>query len=490
METPGGPQDTYLAAAVGILRRRWPYVLACALIATGVALAVSSSAPKEYESKAELLFTEPRYEEVVYGIDAPAPDPGRQAATNLKLITRDAVSEAAGRKLGLSSGEVRGAIAISPQGEADLVSVTATWEDAEFAAKLANAYASSYIRLNQAMESARFRKAEKILEGQLAAMPPAAREGPEGELLTNRAKRLGVMGALQTGNAELASAAVPSSEPASPKPKRAAILGLVLGLLLGVGLALLIDRLDRRLRAPEQIAAALGTPILGSIPLQRRRSREQPLEPRVADVLRGVHANLHFFQRERELRAIMFASLDGGDGGRSAAEQFAVVAAENASRILMIHADMRAPTEAPGLSTVLAHGATLRDVAVRWTVSGGGVLDVLEPGPGAGSPINLLGSPRMTELLRMAREEYDLVVVDAPPLGTVPDGIPLARGVDGVVVVVRLGAHAEGALRDLRGELDQLDVDVVGAILNGKYLSGSRYGFAGGAVAPEPLRRI
>ncbi len=476
-----------MAFFTGALRRRWLVVLACVLVTTGVALLISLQAEKEYSAKAEVLFSETHYDQVLFGSSAPpAPDANRQAATNLKLVDLEAVSERVGRKLGVSSGEVREAIAVAPQGESDLISVTATWSEAQFAAELANTYVRQYISLSRDAEQTQLNEAQRVVETQVDAMSASEQEGPDGELLRSRANQLSVLAALQNGGAELASAAVAPSEPSSPNHKRDVILGLVLGLLFGIGLALLIDRLDRRLRSTDEIGEALRVPVLISVPLPRRATADGGLDPASADVFRALYANLRFLQRDRALRSVMFASLDQSDGRSAAAWQLAAAAADGGARVLLINADLRAPSADPGLTNVIADGIRLQEVVIHHRQSGSGAIDVLEPGPAAGSPISLLATPRMAELLAQARESYEFVVVDAPPLGLAPDGIPLAQGVDGVAIVARAGGHVKQALGGLRTELDQLGVDVVGAVVTGTRSSVARYGPVEAPLTLEP----
>jgi succinoglycan biosynthesis transport protein ExoP len=243
------PEEAYLPHFASALRRRWFVVLACVVVATGVALAISSHQSKKYTATAEILFQESHFEQVLFGSSSiPAPNPTRQAATNLKLVDLEVVSVHVANLLGVSSGAVREAISVAPQGEADLASVTATWGNAAFAAELANTYAERFIVLRRSAEQAQLHAAQHIVEAQIGRMSKTERSATAGQSLRERARQLRILAALQTGDAELASAASAPSEPSSPNPKRDAILGFILGLILGVGLALLIDRVDPRVR--------------------------------------------------------------------------------------------------------------------------------------------------------------------------------------------------------------------------------------------------
>jgi capsular exopolysaccharide synthesis family protein len=474
MSQPDG--DTYLLYLLGALRRRWLIVVVCALAVPGVALAISLSQSEEYQAKAELLFQDARFDQALFGANqTPGTDPAREAATNLKLVNLDAISDRTGRKLGISPADVRDATEVAADGNANLASITATWGDPRFAARMADTYARQFIAFRRSAQRAKLRSAQGVVERQLARLTPAERASGDAQSLEDRANQLRILAALQTGDAELVSPAGIPSDPSSPRPRREALLGLVLGLVLGSGLALLVDRLDRRMRSAEDVRRALRAPVLASVPLGRRPRTGAALDPRAADAFRALHANLRYFELEGELRSLLVTSLGSADGRSQVAWQLAAAAADGGLRVLLIRADLRACSSEPGLTTILTQGADLREV-VRSDLPGAEGVSVLEPGPDAGTPMSLLATPRMTELLTRAQLDYELVIVDAPPLGAVPDGIPLAKGVDGVLVVVRTRTHSAPALRALRAELDHLGARVVGAVVTGVPRSTERYG--------------
>jgi polysaccharide biosynthesis transport protein len=467
--------DTYLLHLLGVLRRRWLVVLVCAVVAPGVALAISLDKPKQYEAKAQLLFQDPRFEQAIFGTSpAPAVEPSRQAATNLKLVDLEAVSKRTGRKLGVSPGEVRDAITVAPEGNANLIGITASWGNGVYAARLADTYAHQYIAFRRTSQRGQLRNAQRVVEQQLTLLTPEQRLADEGKTLEDRANQLRILAALQTGDAELVSPAGVPTAASSPRPKRDALLGFALGLMLGLGLALLIDRLDRRLRGADDVGRALRAPVLGSVPLGRGLTAGGSLESGTADVFRALHANVHYVDERSDLRSLLFTSLGTGDGRSQVAWHFAAAAAESGQRVLVIHADLRSPSAEPGLTSVLAQGATLSEV-VTTTATEAGVLDSLPAGPAVEAPMSLLAGPRVAELLELTQLSYDLVVIDAPPLGSAPDGIPLAKSADGVIVVVRTGTHSARALRSLRAELERLGIRVVGAVLTGTRRSAKRH---------------
>jgi tyrosine-protein kinase len=474
MNQPAG--DTYLLHLVGALRRRWPIVLLCAIVGPLLAVGLTLDKQKQYAARAEILFTSARFDQALFGTGSvPAPDPARQAATNLRLVDLRQVSVLTGRAMGLPTEQVANAVVVTPEGDADLASVTATWSDPAFAARIADTYVQQFIAFRRRAEQQKLAAALRVVQRGLAQLTPAQRAGAGGQSLQERANQLRILGALQTGDAELVSPAGVPGAASSPRPKRDAALGLVLGLLLGIGLALFVNRLDLRLRGAEEVRRALRTPVLGAVPLNRRVQAEGALDLRTADAFRALWANLRYSGAEHDRRTLMLTSLGSKDGRSAVAWHVAVAAADSGARVLLVRADLRAPSEGPGLTTVLADGAPLSEVVHRRETAAG-ALDVLEPGPAAGSPMSLLATPRMSALLESARHGYDLVLLDAPPLGAVPDGIPLARSADGVLVVVRTGVHPARALGALRAELDHLGVGAVGAVLTGTRPSSQRYG--------------
>ncbi|HXE46237.1 MAG TPA: GNVR domain-containing protein [Conexibacter sp.] len=476
--------DTYLPHLVGALRRRWRIVLLCAIVTPAVAYGLSVRGQKQYQAQAEILFSAPHFDQTLFGSSAtPGEDPTRAAATDLRLVDLRAVSVLTGRALGLPTEQVAGAIAVAPEGDADLASVTATWGDPRFAAKLADTYVRQFIAFRRSAEQGQLGNARAVVERQLAQLTPEQRTSTDGQALQDRANQLQILAALQTGDAELVSPAGVPGAPSSPRPKRNAVLGLVLGLLLGLGLALLRDRFDQRVYDADEVRQVLRAPVLGTVPYNRRLRSGGVLDARTADVFRTVHANLHYDALEHGVQVLMLTSLGADDGRSAAAWQICSAAADSGSRVLLVRADLRASSDAPGLTTLLTQGTPLHEVVQR-TETASGLLDVLEAGPEAGTPMSLLATERMSELLAQVRLSHDLVIVDVPPLGTVPDGIPLARNVDGVLAVVRVGEHRRQALLALRAELDHLGVRAVGTVLTGARASAQRYG----ALEPAPAR--
>lgn len=476
------------------LRHRWKLVILCWVALVGTAIGFTLAEEKRYSATAGLLFRDPGLDQKLFGTTfiAPSRDPDREAATNLKLVSLDAVARRAARALGgLTAEQVAARVRAESEGQSDVVSVTATDPDPALAQRLANTFAEQYIAFRIQADRSKIAEAEGLVQNRLAQLSPTARAGAEGRSLKSRADQLQVLASLQTGNAELVQTARRPSAPSSPKVRRNIALALVLGLLVGVGFALLLDRLDRRIREPHELEEALGWPILGMVPhttaLASKRFGLTPgevnLPPAEAEAFRMLRARLRYFNVDRQLRTVLVTSASAADGKTTVAAHLAAAAAGSGSRVLLLEADLRRPTftsrlgagpQQVGLTEVLTHSApvatALRRVSVGVARDGATDrrgFDLISAGFLPPNPGELLESQRMHELLERLGPTYDLVIIDTPPLLVVSDAIPLIKRVDGVLIVSRLGSIKRDSARQLRAQLDGLDAPVLGVVANG-----------------------
>jgi capsular exopolysaccharide synthesis family protein len=270
-----------------------------------------------------------------------------------------------------------------------------------------------------------------------------------------------------------------------------AILGGVLGLLLGLGLAFLLDRLDRRIREPKDLEAVYGLPLLGVIPESSALSRSArgggnaraELPPGEAEAFQLIRAHLRYFNVDRQLRTLLVASSAPVDGKTTIARHLASAAARMGSRVLLVEADLRRPTLArqldalsgPGLADVLIGAVMLGEATQTVEVQAplregaeGRTLDVLVAGASLPpNPGELIESHAMETLLERAQASYDLVVIDTPPLTAVSDAFPLLRKVDGVVIVGRVGRNRRAVAERLHETLTGAGAPLLGVIANG-----------------------
>lgn len=273
-------------------------------------------------------------------------------------------------------------------------------------------------------------------------------------------------------------ASVPHT-PVSPDKTRNAILGLCVGLALGIGFALLRERLDDRVKSREEVERRLGAPVLASVPRVSgwRKAEEAYLVLRadsrspVAEAYRTLATNVQYLSSQRSLRVIMVTSAVGGEGKSTTSANLAVALAQTGKRVVLVSADLRKPRihrffgllNGVGLSDYLSGNLALTIVAQE---SGVRNLRVIASGPAPENPSGLLGSGRNEELLEALREVADFVIVDTPPLLAVADASILAPMVDGTIYVMDASQSGRSAIAHARDQLQNAGGSVLGVVYN------------------------
>ncbi|MCL1907588.1 MAG: polysaccharide biosynthesis tyrosine autokinase [Propionibacteriaceae bacterium] len=280
-------------------------------------------------------------------------------------------------------------------------------------------------------------------------------------------------------------AIVPLS-PTSPRLAQTLILGVLAGLALGVGLALLRKTLDVRIHTAADITAELAYPVMGTIP----KNQELDANPVVmvssptsalAERFRQLRTSLLFFniEEDKPFSFVVTSSLEG-EGKTSVAINIAYALAEQGDRVLLIDADLRRPKVASylqlegeaGLTTVLLNRARFGEVAQSL---GPGYPDVLTSGPVPPNPVELVGSQRMKMLLEQASEHYQAVVVDSAPLLPVADTLSLIPNLSGVVMVAAAEKVTLPELTQAVESVERTSTPIMGVVLNQARRHGGRH---------------
>jgi capsular exopolysaccharide synthesis family protein len=494
-----------LEQVLGVLRRRAGWIVLCFVIAAGAAYGFSKHQTKKYTATASLVFNNNQLGQQVAGLPvASSSNQLAQQNTNLKLVQLgDMAAKTAGLLgQGLTKEKVSADLSVSAQGESNIVNVAAMATSPVLAAGIANTYTEQFVTEQQNSNHAYYASALRLVNKQLAALSPKERAGTAGLALQNRAQSLGVLTELRNGNVQVAQAATVPTSPSSPKVSRNTVLGAVLGLLLGIGIAFLLERFDRRIREPKDLEAVYGLPLLGVVPesaaLARSARRKSEsggvIPPSEAEAFHLIRAHLRYFNVDKELRTLLVASAAPGDGKTTVARHLASAAARMGGRVLLLEADLRRPTLAqqldissgPGVSDVLI-GAVLMNDAIQSVALGqasgegssGRTLDVLVAGAALPpNPGELIESRAMEVLLDRVRSAYDLVVIDTPPLTAVSDAFPLLGKVDGVIIVGRVGRNRRDVAERLHQTLAGAGAPLLGVIANGFKVTRGSYGYS------------
>jgi len=291
----------------------------------------------------------------------------------------------------------------------------------------------------------------------------------------------------ETPKVKIAARALKPLRPSFPNMLIFVPAGFVLGGMLGVGLAFLVELLNDKVRTPRD-AMQLSAPLLGVVYHSDDDKEVRKLDP--AKVLREAPYSLtaECYRRFRtdlkrriagqKVNSLLITSPSQGDGRTTMAANLAMAIAAEAKKVLYVDANFRRPTSMvlfpkgsanmpestagiKGLSNFL-NGQCQLNEAIRTTNDEN--LDVIDPGPMPNTPAELLGSARMNELLGKGGNGYDLIIIDGPPL-LVSDARVLAAMVDGTVMLLNATKTKKGAAIRLLRELRSINVNVVGTVI-------------------------
>jgi capsular exopolysaccharide synthesis family protein len=444
------------------------------LAALGAAGALIATRSLTYEATAELLVTPLQQDDRTFlGIPLlrDSGDPTRTVQTASALIASRGV--AARTALELGGGEtatsVEEAIKVEPIGESNIVGVTAQAPSAGEAVRLADTYAKN--ALAQRFDQLRRQIVSAISDLQAVER----RDGGLSSVDRTRLTELFSVRDRGDPSLSLAQPAQPPTSPTDPPTWLVLLLAFVAGVTLGAIVAVLVDRLDRRVRDVGFLQSLAPIPILARVPLSRRGERGKG----TLEVPPGVFESFRTLQMQIDQRrlngqpseSIVVTSGSSGDGKTTVATCLALALANSGSSVILIDCDLRWPDVASrlgldpltGLTTLLTTSAKLEELlqpvdtlpAFRvLTAAGGG-------------DVHLLASRRMSEVLTEARTLADYVIVDTAPLGVVSDALSLVRGADVVLLVQRLHHSDRRALQTAVELLERANTRPTGWIVIG-----------------------
>jgi capsular exopolysaccharide synthesis family protein len=264
-----------------------------------------------------------------------------------------------------------------------------------------------------------------------------------------------------------------------PRWKITVPAGFMLGLMLGVGLAFLLELIDSSIKSPSDITRKVDLPLLGMVPhaedldeevSDMRRAFNTNPNSLLGEAFRQIHTCLLFSGPSESHRSVLVTSASPGDGRTTIAVNLAAATARAGRKVLLVDTNFRQPMvhqlfeqcSRAGLSDVLSGQAQWREVVCP--VADG--LSVMPAGTLPPNPAELLASEMMRRLITEMEQEYDQVIFDGAPVMLVTDPLAVSTMVDGVILVVRAGRNSHGLVQRSRDTLNRVGAHVLGVVLN------------------------
>ncbi len=481
-------------------REKW-VLIASVVAMLALAAVYTAISPKVYQASA------------IVQVELPNSDPGTNDTTNADqalaqnyaslIVSPGFLSSIrarvdAGR---LSVAALQGRLSASALTQSALVELTATGPSPQAAQAVAGQVINGFLESMLAGARRRTGQLETELQQSISSLSSQitalqahlSQPGVPEEITSLTASRQALIdqnaslianGLAEGTSASLAAAPSAGSDPISPRRSMDLLGGLLLGIVLGVGLAWLRSTLRPRIHSAEEVLSLTDATPLGSIPL---RAKFTPRDPQLPDAYNVALVNLRFALPADEHAVVTLAGFNPGVGKTSTVEGLARAALRSGRRVLMIDGDMRAATLSrrpgcdhhPGLVDYLALDTPLENVVVELEPG----LSIIPARPSKTNPASLLAGPRLAEMLSELRPQYDLILIDTPPMSHLADALLLAAHSDGVALVVRTSVSKPADVTTATTRLRKTGTPLAGLVVFEELAATPYYG--PGASASE-----
>jgi tyrosine-protein kinase len=531
---------TSLRDYLNVARRRKWIILQAVLLVPIAAVVYSLQQTPVYSASAQVLLSRQNLATSLTGIQ----DPSQITPDSVIVQTQSELAripEIARRSIvalnlhTMTPGEFLANSSVSSSLNTDLLGFSFKSTDSKLAPRAANEYAHQYTLYRRQLDTASLESARQEVSQRVSQL--VAQGDQNSSLyatLVEREQQLRTMEALQTSNANVVKTA-DSSVKVSPTPFKDGVLGLMIGIFLGIGLALLREALDTGVRSAEEVSDRLEVPLLGRIPEPPKRLRQDDRlvmldEPAglAAEAFRVLRTNLEFAALGHDVRTVMITSAVAQEGKSTTIANLAIALARGGQDVVLVDLDLRRPYlerffdlgDRPGVTQVVLGRSTLEDAFYDVTIAQArpsarlrpqfdlshengdgaaairGRLRVLGAGPIPPDPGEFVASAALSGVLEELRESADIVLVDSPPLLQVGDAMVLSAKVDAIILATRMEKVRRPMLAEVRRVLETAPARKLGFVVTGAeaeegyglgYGYGYGYGYVyGGERATEP----
>ena len=275
----------------------------------------------------------------------------------------------------------------------------------------------------------------------------------------------------KTSIVEIYDPAQPALKQVSPKLGLNVALGVLIGLVVGVGLAFFIEYLDTSVKTIDDVEQALGSPVLGVIPQNVSSLLEEGPDSPHAEAYRVLRTNVLFSRKSEDITTMTVVSGGAGEGKSTTIFNLATIFAQNNNKVLVVDSDLRRPSlhkiigvsNANGLTNYLMNDVRLDEVIQTTKLS---TLDFLPSGKLPSSSLGILNSPQMKTFVKDVKSRYDFVFFDSPPIMGVSDASILASEVDMALLVIQYRKYPQAMTVRAKQMVEKVGGNLLGVVLN------------------------
>jgi capsular exopolysaccharide synthesis family protein len=521
MEHPRTRGQT-IADYLTIVRRYKWLIIATTLMVPAVAYILSVQQTKIYRASSDVLLNRQDLGSILTGIPTTdtITEPERYARTQAALARVPAVAALALKRTHLRSmapGDLLATSSVTPQETTNLLTFAVDSQNPQFAVQLATAYAYAFTKYKLRMDTTSLSRANSELQGRLDELRKTGGTDTDAyrELL-QKSQDLRTLELLQTPAAVVRDAS--SAAQVAPTPLRNAVLGMALGLMLGLGAAIFLNAIDRRIRDAEEIERELQVPLLARLPVPRRGNERLTIldgpSDEITEAVGRLRTSFDFANAEPQAHVVMATSAGANEGKSTTIANLAIALARTGRQVVLVDLDLRRPSlarlfhlpDAAGTTDVATGNADLDSVIqtvntaplrprvtpIRDSETNARPLEIITAGKTRVDPGAFVETAGLSELLHVLRQRAEIILVDAPPLLAAGDAMALTGKVDALLIVNRLGTLKRPTLNELVRALRRSPAPILGFVATGAQLDEgyAAYGIEEGTRSMDPSRTL